>query len=321
MTSNTSGPTGAGQPDFLEPSVACIIPTLNAERYAERIGAAIAAQTLKPSELLIVDSSSDDGTVAAFENAGFRAISIDRKDFNHGAVRNLGARSTAAEVLVFMTQDAIPDDPDWLRNLVRPIVAGEAAAAFSRQIPNEEDSPLAAFARLNNYPPHSRLVSPEDIARLGIKAAFFSNSCSAIGRDVFEELGGFRTDTIMNEDMLFAVALLGAGYSHYYAADSRVLHSHDYTLAQTFRRYFDIGVVFAQASRELSGFNSGSAGFSYVKDLVSYLWREREYLAIPKAFAESAAKFVAVQLGKRYRHLPKSVVPKLSMHSGHWVDA
>ncbi|MFA5552700.1 MAG: glycosyltransferase [Trueperaceae bacterium] len=322
MTSGTDSPSREGrQNDSLQPSVACIIPTLNAERYARKLGAAISTQTLKPSELLIVDSSSDDGTVSAFEDAGFRAISIDRKDFNHGAVRNLGARSTQAEILVFMTQDAIPNDPDWLKNLVRPIVSGEAAAAFARQVPNEGDRPLAVFARLHNYPPHSRLVSPEDVTRLGIKAAFFSNSCSAIRRDVFEQLGGFRTDTIMNEDMLFAVALLGAGHSHYYTADSVVLHSHDYTLGQTFRRYFDIGVVFAQASQDLSSFSSGSAGFSYVKELVSYLWREREYLAVPKAFVESAAKLAGVQLGKRYMHLPKSLLPKLSMHSGHWIDA
>jgi len=300
--------------------VTCIVPTLNAERFAERLGQAIQAQSLMPSELLLIDSSSDDNTISAFEQYGFNVLSIDREDFNHGAVRNLAARHANGDVLVYLTQDAIPKDASWLENLIAPIRAGTAVATFARQVPDPSDSPLAAFARHHNYPAHSRLVTPQDISTLGIRAAFFSNSCSAIRSDVFHALGGFRSDTIMNEDMLFAATLLNSGYAHYYCSDSLVIHSHDYSLAQTFRRYFDIGVVFAQAREELKDFRAGGEGLNYAFRLIGYLVSEHRYWWIPRAILESLAKFAALQLGKRYRQVPRRLLPRLSMHSGYWTS-
>lgn len=85
----------------------------------------------------------------------------------------------------------------------------------------------------------SRIVDARDVQTSGIRAYFFSNSCSAIRRDVFEQVGGFPIHTIMNEDMLFAAKLLNAGHRIAYVAESIGEHSHNYTLWQSLKRYFE----------------------------------------------------------------------------------
>ncbi len=301
----------------LEPRVSVIIPTLDAAPFAESLLAALREQTLSPTELIVLDSESSDGTPARFARAGARVESVAREAFHHAGVRNRGATLASGNVLVFLTQDARPDHPEFLERLVAPLAAGKAAAAFARQRPRAGATPLERYARETNYPPQDRLVSPDDAARLGVRAFFFSNSASAVRRDAWEALGGFPAHTIMNEDMLFAERLLRAGGRVAYVADAVAEHSHDYTLPQTFRRYFDIGVVFAQAG-ELGRTSLSGEGIRYVGDLLSFLRVHKLYSWIPRALLESAAKWVGLSLGKKHRHLPRSLVKRASMHRGYW---
>ena len=311
------GDGGVGGLSELEPRVSVIVPTLDAAPFAKGLVAALRGQTLPPIELIILDSESADGAPAVFEEAGARVVTIPRGTFHHANVRNRGAALAGGNVLVFLTQDARPDHPEFLARLTAPLAAGEAAAAFARQRPRDDATPLERYARETNYPARSRVVSREDVARLGVRAFFFSNSASAVRRDALEALGGFPAHTIMNEDMLFAERLLRAGGRVAYAADAVAEHSHDYTLPQTFRRYFDIGVVFAQAD-ELGDTPLGGEGLRYVGDLLSFLRARKLYSWMPRALLESAAKWVGLSLGKKHRHLPRALIKRASMHRGYW---
>jgi rhamnosyltransferase len=301
-----------------EVTISIIMPTLNAALYTAKLMNAFESQTLSIHELLVIDSASTDNTKSTFEAAGAMVHTIDPKEFQHGKARNLGASLTQGEILVFMTQDAIPANETWLENLIKPLITGEAAASFARQVAYESANPLEQFARETNYPATSRVVSEADIKTLGARAFFFSNSCSAIRRDVFEELGGFSSGTIMNEDMLFASRLLRQGYKIAYTADAQVFHSHDYTVEKTFKRYFDIGVVMKQAEIDLAAAPLSKEGSSYVKKLLTTLIRSKQYSFIPMAVGESAAKWFGFQLGKSYRFLPQGLLKVLSMHSRYW---
>lgn len=300
-------------------TVSLIMPTLNAQAYIEPLQNALGQQSFGASELVIFDSESTDGTPEAFEKAGARVEIVPRQSFHHATVRNRGAELAQGDILVFMTQDARPAHPEWLERLIAPLLNGTAAASFARQMPYPDANPLERFARLTNYPEVSRVVSAADIERLGIRAFFFSNSCSAIRRNVFEALDGFPTHTIMNEDMLFAAKLLKSGHRIAYVADAVVEHSHSYNVPQTFRRYFDIGVVFAQAEQDLAGVPLSSEGIRYVSKLFTALLRQGRYAWVPAAFAESAAKWVGVSLGKRHRSLPPALRRRLSLHRNYWA--
>lgn len=153
-----------------------IVPTLNAAQYVSAFLAGLHRQDQQPDCVVILDSSSTDGSPELWSAQGFQTVSIPKGSFEHGGTRNLGARqANGTDILVFMTQDAIPADDRWLENLIAPIRSGEAVATFARQLPRPEASLLERFSRYFNYPETSRVRDATDIARLGVKAFFFSN--------------------------------------------------------------------------------------------------------------------------------------------------
>lgn len=302
----------------MSPRVALVLPALNAAPYVRDMARALRAQRLRPERVIVVDSSSTDGSRADWLAAGCEVVRIDRRDFDHGGTRNLGARLAGdADILVFMTQDAIPADESWLEELCAPLLSGEAVAAYARQLPRPEASPLETFARTFNYPPEPALKTRDDVARLGIKAYFFSNVCSAVKRDAFWAVGGFPERIILNEDMVLAARLMAEGGTVAYAASARVYHSHDYTLKQQFKRNFDIGASWAEVP-ELQGLAVVGEGLRFVRGQLGYVVaRGRPELA-PYAVLEAATKFAALRLGERHRLLPPALRRTLSMHAYHW---
>lgn len=293
-----------------------IIPTLNPGIYSSSI-----VSLGKDHNLFLVDSGSIDGFLESVKKPHIKLWQISKDTFDHGGTRNLGARlarEQGVDILVFMTQDAIPFNDQWLEDLVAPILSGEAVATFARQLPRPEATLLEKFSRYFNYPDQSRLRTEADIEKLGVKAFFFSNVCSAVRADAFWEVGGFPKQTIMNEDMVLAAKLLRTGYKVKYVAEAQIIHSHDYTLKQQFKRNFDVGAFFSTAGPELSGASVTGEGFKFVWEQLRYVLRHQRPDLVPVVIIEAAAKFTAFQLGKRQKWIPKVLKKKLSMHSYHW---
>jgi rhamnosyltransferase len=298
--------------------ISVLIPTWQAGPGLERLLVALRGQKVPPAEVIVVDSSSTDGTPERAARSGCCVEVIPRERFNHGATRNMCADMAQGDILVFMTQDARPAGPFFLGELVRPIVEGRASASYARQVAHPHALPLERFARSFNYPSRSQVRTLDDVPRMGFRAFFFSNVASAVSREAFCAVGGFPDWVIMDEDVLLCARLLRAGYAVAYQAEAVVYHSHAYTLAQHFRRYFDIGTFVSQAGDVLQGARTGPEGMRYVWRQVRYLARRGEWLWIPAALVETAAKFAAFQLGLRQQHLPRALKQKLSLHAAFW---
>ena len=299
--------------------ISIVIPTLNAERYLPVLLERLKNQTLEPSQIQIVDSASRDATAHIVLQAGVMLTRIPKADFDHGGTRNLGARAAAdADILVFMTQDALPTDEHWLERLTAPIISGEAVATFSRQIPYSDAGPLEQFARTFNYPDQSRVKPLKDLPQLGIKTYFFSNVCSAVSAKHFWKVGGFPERTILNEDMILAARLLRAGHAVKYVAEAPVYHSHNYSIKQQFTRNFDIGVSIARAGSELEGAKVGGEGLRFVMGQMRYVVAQGRPDLLGRVILESGAKFTAHMLGKHEAKLPRALKKCLSMHSYFW---
>lgn len=294
-----------------------IIPTYQPGIAAvQEMEEALRRQSLPPSEVIVIDSSSTDGSFRAWShNVILKRIA--KNEFNHGRTRNLGATLASGDALVFMTQDAVPADEQWLEALIRPLSTEQARAAYSRQLPRSDATPTETFARLANYPAVPALKCPGD-SQTAVQRNFFSNVSSAVDSRVFRDIGGFPKDVILNEDMVLAANLLDAGHCIAYAAESRVVHSHAYTVAQQFRRYFDIGVALKRGGPTLADSGTQRAGIDFVFQLLRYLVDEREFLSIPVAIAESAAKWTGYRLGHLEAHIPLSIKRSLSMHKSFW---
>ena len=302
------------------PRITVVVPTLNPGSQAHELCEAISRQSVPPVEVIILDSESDDGSREFFAAAGARVEVVRRSTFNHGRVRNLGFALATGNIVVFMTQDAVPADLRCFEQLVAPLVAGSVDAAFARQLPRADATPIERFARLRNYPAEARTIRPEDVSSDGVMAYFFSDVCSAIRRDVLHRVGGFPEHTVTNEDMLFAARLLRSGGSIGYVSDARVYHSHSLGPIWTFRRYFDIGAFFVQAEAELTKRRLTESGLAYVVALLRWLLQYREYGSIVPALIETTAKWVGLRMGTLYPRLPPSVTRRLSGHPSFWTN-
>lgn len=300
------------------PTLSIIIPTLNAAGDLPELLRALQQQTAPPLEIILVDSESDDGTPGLAARSGCRVIPISRSSFRHGRARNLGAASALGQVLVFLTQDALPANPRCLEELVRPLSTAEAQAATARQIAPPQASPLEQFARAFNYPPVSTFHRMSDLPSLGVKAFFFSNTASAVTAQSFHNLGGFSEQVIVNEDMHFCARLLRSGGTAAYTARAEVLHAHQYSLRGLFGRYFDIGVFFRNESDVLQGAHTGGEGLSFVRDQIRFLAKKGAWGWILAALAQTVVKAAGFWLGKHYQRLPFSLRRAFSSQKAYW---
>ena len=81
--------------------VSLVIPTLNAGAYIEPLLKRLKEQTVPIDEIVIVDSSSEDDTVAkANKFDGVKVFSIKRKEFNHGGTRAFAFQQTSGDFVL-----------------------------------------------------------------------------------------------------------------------------------------------------------------------------------------------------------------------------
>ncbi|PZD96392.1 glycosyltransferase family 2 protein [Paenibacillus sambharensis] len=300
------------------PTVSVIIPTYNAGPGFRAMLQALWNQSLRPHEIIVIDSTSRDGTATVAETEGARVLTVDQRDFDHGGTRNLAARAATGEILVFMTQDAEPADGGLLEALVRPLADERVACSYGRQLPRADANVLEQLSRSFNYPAEPSRKGKADIDQLGIKAFFCSNVCSAMRRELFKDMGGFAEPVIFNEDLFFAAQCVLAGYEIAYAADARVVHSHNYSLKQQFKRFFDNGVSMRRNEWIYQYSSVNKAGSRLVGTQLKELHRGRKWHWVPVLIAESGAKYLGYQLGKRYNRLPASWCERFSMHRKIW---
>lgn len=300
--------------------VSVIIPTYNAGPDFKQLLGRLHNQSRPPQEIIVIDSSSTDGTAETARLAGARVIPIAKANFDHGGTRNAAAQQAAGDTLLFMTQDACPEDACLIENLLEALYADEnTACAYARQLARADADMLERMARESNYPPVSRRKERKDLPELGIKTFFCSNVCAAYRKSVFYELGQFDAPVLFNEDLFFAARCVLNGYAVRYAAEARVIHSHHYTIMQQFRRYFDNGVSMRDNEWVYPYAAVGKAGSNLVRQQLRAVIRSRRWLWIPRLAADAAAKFIGFQLGKRYRKLPPGLCVRFSMHRGIWA--
>jgi rhamnosyltransferase len=298
-----------------------IVPTLNAASDWPRFAPALLA-CVPPDRVLIVDSESTDGTPELALAAGFGVVRIARREFNHGGTRQWAVQFTGdAEILIFLTQDAVLADPGAVARLLAAFEDPAVAAAYGRQLPRPEAGTIEAHARHFNYPASSDMRNLQSRERLGIKAIFISNSFAAYRRSALMAIGGFPTHVIFGEDTVAAGHLLLSGHKIAYVAEARVYHSHPYSQGQEFRRYFDIGVLHSRERWLLDQFGRANGeGKRFVLSELKCL-SEHDTLQIPSAMARTVLKLVGYRLGKMEAQLSPAIKRRLSGQPSFWPEA
>lgn len=295
--------------------ISVIIPTRNAEKYIDRLINKLINQTVRPIEIIIIDTFSKDDTKKICKKHDLvKFIQINDGEFDHGGTRNKAAKVANGDILIFMTQDALPQDETFIEEIIKPLEK-DVVATYGRQLARKEAGPIEVFARKFNYPPQSIIKSKKDIEKLGVKTFFLSNVCSAFIKNEFWNVGGFPEKTIMNEDMIISSKLIFNDKKVCYCANATVIHSHDYTYTQQFKRNFDVGVVFVDSGHYFKNIKSESEGIKYVRQAIKYLIDNKKAYLIPHLIIDSGFRFIGYKAGQSYKKLPIKLVKKMSMHS------
>ena len=220
----------------------------------------VRAQTYTNYELWNFDSTSTDGTLDIIRefNAPQRIRLNDPAKYNPGRVLNAAVAATGGDILVFLNSDATPENEDWLQRLIAPLRNAACGASYGRQTPR----------------PDCRSLFVKDTERAfgdgGVSAGwlhFFSMANSAVRRDLLESYP-FDTGIQYSEDIDWSYRMRKLGHSIVYVPDAPAMHSHNYTLGQSYRRHYGEGKAEAWI------FRNGELNTSFLRYCLLPLGRE-----------------------------------------------
>lgn len=319
-----------------EKLISIFIPTLNAGKNFENILKSIFNQKYKNFEVIIIDSGSNDSTIniinkfsrennisklelkkntqknITLDNSSkIRLLHIKKKEFGHGRTRNLALKYARGQIIVFLSQDALARDNEWLTNLLNPLKNKGIGATFSRQIPYK-NADITEKCFYSYYFQDKDTVKPNLSSKNKLDNYFFSNVSSAIKKDVLKKFP-FDESLIMSEDQGFAKKIIENKLKTYYCSKSVVIHSHNYNLMLTFKRYFDsafsLSQIFGGNFRKICNY-----GLHYLIYELKFVLKKQPskifYLLL-----KDLLKVVATTLGIYNKFIPTFIKKKLSLHS------
>jgi rhamnosyltransferase len=128
--------------------VVLLVPTCNPVSSWSDFLTALQNQQTPPSQVIVLDSESTDGSAQAALSLGHTVHTVQRSQFNHGGTRQAGLDQYAqsADFAVFLTQDAILAHPEALAQLLTAFDDPSVAAAYGRQLPHANANAIAAHA-------------------------------------------------------------------------------------------------------------------------------------------------------------------------------
>ena len=300
-----------------------IIPTYKPGKEFEKLIGRLQKQEYPIHKIIIINTRTDIFPEELDRsNYKIEITHIEPDQFDHGGTRNMGAGMSDADIVVYMTQDAIPVDEKLIGTFAKIFEENpDIGIAYGRQLPREECNIIERYTRRFNYPEKSLIKTKEDLPKLGIKTFFCSDVCAAYRRNYLLSAGGFEDPTIFNEDMIFAGKRIYAGDKVAYVAEAKVIHSHNYTGRQQFHRNFDLAVSQTQHPEVFEGVPSEGEGIRMVKATAKYLVRNGYPWKVFMLVYQSGCKYIGYFLGKRYEKLPMWLILKCTSSRKYWKNS
>jgi rhamnosyltransferase len=296
-------------------TVDVIILTYKPARMINNLVKKLEEQHYGVNKIIIINTDKDsiDENAVKGDYTNVEIHHIRKEEFNHGLTRNYGASFSNADYVVFMTQDAIPVDKYLIDELIRPFKDEDVYLTYARQQANKNCKYIEKYIRSFNYPNYDIVKTKAYLETMGIKAVFCSDVCAAYSRKRFIELGEF-PETNFNEDTIFAYKVLMADKKVYYASNATVIHSHNYTYRQQFKRNFDVGKSQSEFAYVFDNIKSESEGIKMIKSALSHIIRHGKWYMIPDLIISSGFKFLGYKVGKNYKKLPEKYIEKFTMN-------
>lgn len=233
----------------------------------------------------------------------YEVYHITKQDFDHGKTRNIASLKSNTPYLMFLTDDAVPFDEYLTKNLLSSFNDDKVALSYARQIPRDNSMLKERYIREFNYGDNDIIKDINTEKIYGIKNYFCSNVCSMYNKSIFELLGRFDENIILNEDTFFAYKAIRNGYKIVYKSNAKIIHSHDYTYIEQFKRNFDIGVSHIDKADIFNRLPAESEGKKLVFYVLGKLIKEFRILEAVDFINECIFRYLGFKDGKKYNSL------------------
>lgn len=210
--------------------VSILIRTSNEEDYIEQILDAVLSQSYNNFEVIIIDSGSTDKTLESAKKYPVKIFKINPENFTYGFSLNYGFQKAKGEYIISLSGHVLPLSENWLKTLIANFSDDKVAAVMCKILPRPDCNPFDKRGLLKRYNMQKQEIT-EDTPFI------FSNSCSAIRTDIWEKVHFDETLTA-SEDYDWLKKVRRLKYKIIYEPLAEVYHSHNWTLKQTYMRFF-----------------------------------------------------------------------------------
>lgn len=212
------------------PFLSVIVPTLNGMRWLPTLMDALARQSFRDFEVIVVDDGSQDQTVSFLED-NYPAVRVIVNRQNQGFVAscNTGADVARGRMIVFLNNDTEPEDT-WAEELARAICRAPNAGIFACKLLlfDQRDTLHSAGDTLGKDGiPRNRGVWQQDHGQFDQALNVFGGCGGAVAyrRELWSALGGFDEQFWMYlEDADFAFRAQLLGWESLFVPNARVYH-------------------------------------------------------------------------------------------------
>lgn len=248
-----------------KPKITIITKTYNHASFLKRYLKRLKIQkNIPPYEILVIDSSSTDGTKEIAEKEGCKVVSLDPRAFTHAYTFNLGAEKAQGEIIIYASVDVIPLGENYLSNLLKHFKNKNVAGVFGRQ------KPLKNFNHIEEFKTNKMFNEKNT-------QAFFSGSHGALRKKVWKKIKfpeNVPYQYIGGEDQIWAKRVISEGYKIIYEPKSIVMHSHKYPLKTRLNHAYMGG----KYEKEIKEWNKNVGILNYSKiDLIFFLIKNKAF--------------------------------------------
>jgi rhamnosyltransferase len=213
--------------------VSVVIRTLNEAPQLRRLIMALQSQSLRPTELIVVDNESTDSTAQVAEVWATKVVTIPFEEFSYPRSLNAGMGIASCPVVVSLPAHAVPMRRDWLESAVRHFDRTAVAGVYSAVRPNVG---AGLFERMmyNWTWCTKRKGSPYDIKEAALGT--FSATCHAARRSTWMEHPFDEQYGMGGEDVEWAAWAMTQGKAIVYDHRFTVRHSHGLNAWQLYKQ-------------------------------------------------------------------------------------
>ena len=219
-----------------QPKCSIVIRAYNEEQHIARLLTGILEQTVKDVQIILVDSGSQDATVAIAARFPVEIVHIQPQDFTFGRSLNFGIAAAKADLVVMASAHVYPVYPDWVAKLLEPFNDPQIGLSYGKQRGGASSKYSEHQVFRSWYPDRSTARQSHP---------FCNNANAAIRRSLWQQ---HPYDELLSglEDLAWARWLLTQGLSLAYAAEAEIIHVHNETWHGIYNRYRRESMAFKQ---------------------------------------------------------------------------